>query len=198
MLASLPLRLARAAAFAVVCLGLAVLAHVFAGGSVPVPSVLSGFALSFAAALALAARERGFWTVAGLLTAVQVVLHLQFTASHGAADLLPALEPLAPGCLDLLPGASAHGHAGSGLVPGLGMLVLHSFAVVLTALWLARGEAALWALLRRLAVRLRLVWPAPLVVSAWPSAPHREPGILRSAVLRHSVSGRAPPLLSIA
>lgn len=180
MLASLPFRLARAAAFAVVCVGLAVLAHVFAGGAVPVSSALFGFALSFAAALALAGRERGFWTVAGLLTSVQVVLHLQFTASH-VADLVPQ---------------ASHGHAGSGLVPGLGMLVLHSFAVVLTALWLARGEAALWALLRRLAVRLRLVWPAPLVVPAWPAVPHREPGLLRSAVLRHSVSGRAPPLLS--
>ena len=59
--------------------------------------------------------------------------------------------------------AVAHAvHASGGLVPGLGMLVAHSWATVLTALWLARGEALLWALLRRLAVRLLAVSLPPV------------------------------------
>jgi hypothetical protein len=34
------------------------------------------------------------------------------------------------------------------VVPGVGMLAAHGLATVMTALWLARGEAALWSLLR--------------------------------------------------
>lgn len=180
MPASLPFRLLRATAFAAVCAGLGVLAHVFGGGMVAPPWVAAAFALAFCAAAALSGRERGIGTVLALLAGLQVLLHLMFTFAHDAPSMATP---------------QAHGH--SGLVPGLGMLVVHAWAVALTALWLARGEGLLWALLRRLAVRLSLVWPEPVAVP-FHAAPHREPALLRSAVLRHCLAGRAPPSLSIA
>ncbi|MFC6538996.1 hypothetical protein ACFQES_19785 [Nonomuraea salmonea] len=73
------------------------------------------------------------------------------------------------------------------------MLITHGWAVGLTALWLARGEAALWGLLRRLAIRLLVLW-LPLLVTPFFTPPATtEPLILRSAVLRYVVSRRGPP-----
>lgn len=181
MPAALPFRLARAAVFAVVCTGLGVLAHVFGGGAVSAPVAGAGLVLAFSAAFTASGRERGFCAVLALLAGLQLLLHLLFTFAHAAGPLDPVHV------------AGGHGH--SGLVPGLGMLVMHGWAVALTAVWLARGEGLLWALLRRLAVRLRLVWPAAVEVP-FHAARHREPALLRSAVLRHSLSGRAPPSLS--
>ncbi|MFI6480818.1 MFS transporter [Nonomuraea sp. NPDC050663] len=172
---SLPFRLARAFAFAAVSTVLGVLAHSFAGGTVAPVTLLAAVALSLATSVPAAGRERGTGFTMAALAAQQAVVHLLFSLSHDAAAV------------------GAHGH--SGLVPGLGMLVMHGWAVALTALWLARGEAALWALLRRLAVRLSLVFPAPIEVP-FHAAPHAEPLPPRSALLRHAVSGRAPPCFS--
>ncbi|GAA4935547.1 hypothetical protein GCM10023334_044140 [Nonomuraea thailandensis] len=172
---TLPFRLARTAVFAVVCLGLGVAAHVLGGASVPVPAMAAALGLAFAAAYPLSGRERSFAAILSLLAGLQVILHLLFSLSHAAS-----------------PHALA-GHLHSGLVPDLGMLVAHGWAVGMSALWLARGEAALWGLLRRLAVRL-LVIRLPLLTTPF-STPlcTTEPPVLRSAVLRHVVSRRGPP-----
>ncbi|HEX8009259.1 MAG TPA: MFS transporter, partial [Trebonia sp.] len=66
----MPFRIARAAVFAVVCLGLSALAHVFGGGSVPVPGLIGGLGLAFAAAFPLSGRERTFGVILGLLAGV--------------------------------------------------------------------------------------------------------------------------------
>ncbi|MEV4167937.1 MFS transporter [Nonomuraea sp. NPDC049709] len=172
---AVPFRLARTAVFAVVCLGLGVAAHLLGGASVPAPAMVAASGLAFAAAYPLAGRERSLAVILPLLAGVQVVLHLLFSLSHAASPRMPA------------------SHLHSGLVPGLGMLVAHGLAVGLTALWLARGEAALWALLRRLAVRL-LVIRLPLLTTPFStSLGTTEPPVLRSAVLRHVVSRRGPP-----
>ncbi len=177
MPATLPFRLARAAAFAAVCLGLSVMAHVLAGGSVSVPTATVALALAFAAALAVSGCERTLAVILPVLAGAQAGLHVLFSLAHAASP------------------AEMIGHVHSGLLPGLGMLVAHGWAVGLTALWLARGEAVLWALLRRLGVRLRRV----LVVVVTPAytsfltAGAIEPGVLRPAVLRHVVSRRGPP-----
>ncbi|MEV0587167.1 MFS transporter [Nonomuraea sp. NPDC050310] len=178
---SLPFRLVRATAFAAVSTGLGLLAHLFAapGGSpIAPPAVLAGAAGCLAAAFCTAGRERGLGATLALMAGSQVLLHLLLSLSHEGAVL------------------AAGGHPHAGLVPGLGMLVMHGWAVALTALWLARGEALLWALLRRLAVRLRLTLPVALAVPSWARAPHPAPRVLRSAVLRHAISGRAPPVFS--
>ncbi|TDE47859.1 MFS transporter [Nonomuraea mesophila] len=170
-----PLRLARTTVFAVVCLGLGAAAHVLGGASVPAPAMAGGLAVAFAAAYALAGRERSFTMILSLLTALQIVLHVLFSLSHPATPHVMA------------------GHVHAPLVPGLGMLVAHAWAVAMTALWLARGEAALWSLLRRLVVRLLVIWlpllTTPFSTPLWTA----EPRVLRPALLRHVVSRRGPP-----
>ncbi|WP_084958605.1 hypothetical protein [Thermoactinospora rubra] len=175
MPASVPFRLARAAAFAAVCTVLGLLAHRFGGGDVGLPVAAAAFAASWLAAVPAAARERGYPATVALLAVLQAVLHLLFSLAHAA-------EPTA-----------LSGHAHAGLVPGLGMLAAHGWAVALTALWLARGEAALWSLVRRMLVRLSLVWPEPPPVPFY-AVPAPEPNIPRPALLRHTVNGRAPPV----
>ncbi|MEV7013359.1 MFS transporter [Streptosporangium sp. NPDC051022] len=175
--ATMPFRLARAAAFATACLGLSVMAHVLAGGTVSAPSAAGALALAFTAALAVSGRERTPAAILPLLTGLQAGLHVLFSLAHAASP------------------AQGAGHAHSGLLPGLGMLIMHGWAVGLTSLWLARGEAALWALLRRLGARLYrvlIVYTAPPYTSLLSPGPI-EPKPLRSAVLRHAVSRRGPP-----
>ncbi|MFI6506381.1 MFS transporter [Streptosporangium sp. NPDC050855] len=175
--ADMTFRSARAAVFAVVCLGLSVGAHVLAGGSVSAPGAAAALAVAFATALAVSGRERTTVTILPLLAGVQAVLHVLFSLAHATSP------------------AEVMGHVHSGLLPGLGMLVAHGWAVGLTGLWMARGEAALWALLRRLGVRLRrvlIVFVTPVHVP-FPATGTAEPGVLRSAVLRHAVSRRGPP-----
>ncbi|MER6581029.1 MFS transporter [Nonomuraea sp. NPDC001023] len=182
MTASLPFRLARAAVFAVVCVALGVLAHLFGGGSVTGPVVAGGLLLAFGGGVVASARERTLAVILPLLAGMQVVLHVLFSLSH-AADAYAAL---------------VHGH--SGLVPGVGMLVTHAGATGLIALWLARGEAALWGLLHRLAARLCRVLLAllprplgqPVVVVTAP-----EPERLRSAVPAHAAPTRGPPCTQV-
>ncbi len=177
--AALPFRVVRAAAFAVVCLGLSMGAHVLAGGMLSGRSVGLGLAVAFAAAAPLSGRERTLRTILPLLAGVQVVLHLLF--SRAPAALI------------------SHAHAGhvsyGGLTPSLGMLIAHAWAAGLTAIWLARGEAALWRLVRGLAVRLVRLLVAPLVPGYAPPvmarADRERP--LRSALPRHVISRRGPP-----
>ncbi|MFC5819652.1 MFS transporter [Nonomuraea harbinensis] len=177
MPSSLPFRLARTAVFAVVCLSLGMVAHSLAGGSVPGPAMVAGFFVAAGGAYPLAGRERGPRAILALLGGLQLVLHVMFSLSH-------AVSPAA--------GAAHAAHASAGLAPDLGMLVAHGWAVGLTALWLARGEAALWGLLRRLATRLVTVL-LPVPATPFVELPHAEPPVLRSAILRHAVSGRGPP-----
>ncbi|MFC4589905.1 MFS transporter [Sphaerisporangium corydalis] len=153
------------------------------GGAVSERAMACGLAVAFLAALPATSRERGLGAIMLLLGAAQVALHLLFSTA-------PHLPPLAV--------TGAHEH--SGLVPGIGMLLTHGWAASLTALWLSRGEAMLWATLRRLAARLVL-----LLTSPGPDCPARvrrrveSPAlaVLRSVLLRHVISGRAPPTTSL-
>jgi hypothetical protein len=183
MSSALPFRLARAAVFAVACAGLSMAAHASAGGPLCALGVAGGLGMSFTAAFALAGRERSLRVILPLLAVLQVALHLQFSLMHAA--MAPAQHV-------------AHAHAG--LVPGLGMVIAHGWAVVLTALWLARGEALLWGVLRRLGVRLSWLlvrWATP-ASPARPPTPAPEPLVLRPALLRHLVIRRGPPPLAAA
>jgi hypothetical protein len=173
----MPFRLIRTAAFAAVSLGLAMTAHVIAGGSVPGPAMAAGFALAFGAAWPLAGRERGTPAILALLTSQQLAMHMLFAAAHDSHPIT---------------GVAHMVHSSGGLVPDLGMLVAHGWAIALTALCLARGEAALWGLLRRLGVRLIAVL-LPLPATPFLRLPYAEPPVMRSALLRHAVTGRGPP-----
>ncbi|MBF8187482.1 MFS transporter [Nonomuraea sp. K274] len=176
--AATPLRAARAAVFAVVAFTLGGLAHVFAGGVVPFESAVTAIAVCFVPAFLLAGRERSLPVIVVTLAATQAALHLLFSATDVIAEAA---------------GHAEHPHIG--LVPSLGMLIMHGWAIALTALWMSHGETLLWSLLRRLAVRLRIVQ----VLSADPiahepaRAPFREPAVLRSALLAHELCRRGPP-----
>lgn len=164
-------------AFAVVCLGLSVVAHVFGGGTVSAEHAMAGLVLAFAVAVPATGRERTTAVILPLLGGAQVALHLLFaTAPTAPTEILPQLHS----CLD----------------PAFGMLVMHGWATVVTALWLAKGEALLWGLLRQLGARLiRLIvdWSNELFAEPFPTLGAPEVGVLRSALLRYTASRRGPP-----
>ncbi|MEV0349852.1 MFS transporter [Nonomuraea sp. NPDC050680] len=170
----LPLRLARSALFAAVCVTLAALAHWFADGTLPGPGHLAlGAGLVTAGAAALAGRERAPVPIAVLLGSAQVLLHALFSWHAAPAPMPPGHRP----------------------ATDIGMVLCHLTATLVTGWWLARGETALWALLRRLAVRLLLVLPSCPVYPLTPPAPaYRSPGGPYDSVLRHAVVRRGPPL----
>ncbi|MER6945370.1 MFS transporter [Nonomuraea sp. NPDC000554] len=179
MLAAPLLRLARAAAFATVCVALGVLAHVFAGGTVSAETATWGLGLSLLAALPATRRERGLPVILPLLAAVQAGMHVIFAA----VDATPPGEAVVQ-----------HLHCAA---PDFGMTVLHGAAVTLTAVWLAKGEAGVWAILRLLGARIsRLIvaWPEPEPAAGRHPVP-AFPDVLRlrSAMLRSAVSRRGPP-----
>ncbi|MFB9526726.1 MFS transporter [Nonomuraea roseola] len=193
MRANLPLRLTRAAAFSAVCVLLAALGHVVAGGDGPPMWALGlGGGTVMALALALSGRERSTSTINLTLLGLQAGLHELFAPEGGGAVL-----------------TLAHGHGaglgsalGSGLGPrlgeDLGMLLAHLTATLITGWWLARGEAALWSLLRRLGHRLVGLLPAPTTISILQAPVRVIPRVAgRRAVLRHIVSRRGPPLPAV-
>ncbi|MEV0621920.1 hypothetical protein AB0I81_51975 [Nonomuraea sp. NPDC050404] len=181
--AATPLRVLRAVVFAVVASCLGGLAHVVAGGVVPLESAVPAFAICLAPAYLLAGRERGLGAIVAALTATQAALHLMFSAT------------------DLIAEAAGHPqHAHLGLMPSAGMLVMHAWAIALSALWLSHGETLLWSLLRSLAVRLRVVLlalPGPGAHAPVP-APFRQPEIPRPAPLEHEQPRRGPPAAAYA
>lgn len=179
MSAMIPLRALRAAVFAMVSVMLGIGAHRCAGGSVSGLATLAAWGTSFFPAYFLAGRERSATVIISALAATQAVLHVLFSLAH-------TIEPVV---------AHDHGHVHSGMMPGLGMLLMHGWAVALTALWLSRGEAALWALLRRLAVRLIVTFAAPLdpVHESTVVSPVERHIVLRSALLGHEMGRRGPP-----
>ncbi|GAB1822721.1 MFS transporter [Herbidospora sp. RD11066] len=175
--ASTPFRVARATAFAAVSVVLSVGAHAWAGGSTTATAVLVALTLAFLVGFALAGRERSAQVIFPALAGCQAALHLMFSYAH-------AVEPMTAG----------HHHT-STLLPSLSMLVTHVWAAGVTALWLSRGEAVLWALLRRIEVRLLLLLRVALEPGhpqlALPAADRVV--IPASASLRHEISRRGPP-----
>lgn len=171
MHARLPLRFARSAAFAAVGVALAALAHTLAGGSGPAPGVFGlGFAGVLVLGLVLSGRERSPATINVTLVGAQLALHYAFGATP----------------------APAGGHE-QGLGQDLGMLLAHLVATLITGWWLARGESALWSLLR--GVGRRFVPLTPVAVPSVRRAPHfyqRTVPICPAVSL--TVSRRGPPL----
>lgn len=184
MRARLPLRLTRTAAFSAVCVTLAALGHLAAGGSGPEPwAVAAGGATVMAVVAALAGRERSATTIGVTLSGLQLFLHELFAFDDPSGISL-----------------AIHAHGGR-LGENLGMIIAHLTATLITGWWLSRGEAALWALLRatgqRLGAALRLL-PLPSI----PTPPRTAPPAVAPApavgrLLRHTVSRRGPPLPAV-
>ncbi|GAA0385651.1 hypothetical protein Acor_81770 [Acrocarpospora corrugata] len=177
MPAALPFRVIRATAFAVVCAGLAAVAHALGGAGLSAGDFPAGLVISFAAAMPLTSRERSLKLIMLFLAGVQLVLHLLFTV----------LEAPASGMVV--------GHVHAELTSGIGMLLVHTWSIVLTAMWLAKGEALLWTLLRTAGARL------PHVLALLVALPSLPPVLFvgtdaRSVPSRHrtdAISRRGPP-----
>ncbi|WP_327085070.1 MFS transporter [Nonomuraea sp. NBC_01738] len=173
------LRLARSAAFAAVGVSLAALAHSAAGGPWPaLPVFCAGFAGLMTLGGALSGRERSPVVVNAALVAGQLALHTAFSVT----------APVPPGAIDALAGPD------HGLGQSTGMLLAHLAATVMTGWWLARGEAALFALLRRLGRRLRLATALPVFRVRHAAAHFYLLFPPLSPAVEHTVSRRGPPL----
>ncbi|WP_254705536.1 hypothetical protein [Streptomyces vilmorinianum] len=153
----------------------------------PAGSLALAFAVTGGLAWLAGGRRRGAYAISGGLAAVQTVLHLIFSAggsSHEAMDHA-AMDHT----------AAAHSSTG--------MLAAHLLAALLCGLWLARGEAALFALARTVGTLAFTPLRLFLTVVRVPELPHparpRRPHIrrLHGVVLAHTLSRRGPPRLSV-
>ncbi|WKX73796.1 hypothetical protein [Streptomyces sp. XD-27] len=211
-----PVRLVRAALFAAVCVLLAAVGHAATSGHhIPPSALLAAFGVTGATAWLAGGRRRGVLAIGGGLLAVQGGVHLIFAGGQGAvtqgahathgAHARHAAEHAArhathpPDPAILADRAeSAMGATGYG---STAMLTVHLLAALLCALWLWRGEAAFFQLLR--CVRALAFTPLSLAMAAirpWATAPSVPPparytgdGRLRSALLGHALSRRGPP-----
>ncbi|KQQ80922.1 hypothetical protein [Arthrobacter sp. Leaf137] len=186
-----PFRLLRTAALAGSILSLAAAAHVGAGGHLPPAPLLSACLALLVLGVTAVTRWKLKAPVLGLVLAGgQGLLHSLLSTLSPAAAGTSAVRPVFTGTHRhtligsgaLLPvGQDAHPHPAWDLGPA--MFTAHLAATVLTALLLAKGEAALWAL----AAWLRpILFLAPVtfvpVLAPLVSAPRRAP-VLRWIML---------------
>ncbi|WP_246239822.1 YcnI family protein [Acrocarpospora corrugata] len=167
------MRLLRSAAFTAVCVVLAALGHWFAGGASPgIGTALVSAGAVMTVTVVLAGRERSPAVVVGLLVAAQLILHELFAA--------PAGPP--------------HAHV---LSVDVGMLLCHGVAAAITGWVLARGETALWSVVR---LRRRPPVPDP-AIRACPTrnaTTGRDAGVPPRAAVRSSAPVRRPAAWSSA
>ncbi|ROO90416.1 hypothetical protein EDD29_8141 [Actinocorallia herbida] len=166
-----PYRLARAAAFAAVCVSLTLAGHWAASGDPIDPwTIAAAFLGVTGVAHLLAGHERGLPLILGALLGGQFALHSLLATDHHS--------PLTG------PDGSVNGR----------MMAAHATAALLSAVWLRRGERAFWALARRLVPPLLFI-PARVPAPVAPGRPgHPEPQARpKTALLRHSLVLRGPP-----
>ena len=183
-----PVRLVRAGILGAVAFLLAAGAHLAGGGGLPGLPVLVFLALMTAPILLwVTARRCRLPRVLTALGVEQVLLHAAFSVTTGAAACGDAARVTATGhhtvAMTVVP-CHLVGPSGAGPMPAGGlssgvmahamgswpMLVAHVVATLLTAVVLARGEAALWALADRVVPR-SVPFVAPLRVEAHLVAP---------------------------
>lgn len=190
----------RAAVFAAVCTLLAVAAHrLMSDSDIPVIALAFGAAAVFCfARIAAALGERGLATIGLLVGGSQIGLHVLFQAAQ--ASSLPAGMTSMSG----MPGMPGKENA-------TGMTIAHVLAALVTAWWLRRGEAALFAVVRRAGTagavlgaswRLLAEWAAGVrpIGSAGPARSVAGVELRRSAVARvllFTVIRRGPPAAAV-
>ncbi|MFP3990884.1 hypothetical protein U9R90_26130 [Streptomyces sp. E11-3] len=202
-----PMRALRAALFAAVCVTLAGVGHSsMSGHALPIGSLLAAFGVTLGVAWLAGGRRRGAWSIGGVLLGAQGALHLIFSMGQAhAASHAPPHGARHHGD-DGVPGAHGDYAAQSTAVDTMGhastgMLAAHLLAAVVCALWLARGEAAFFGLLRALRTLARTPLRLLLAVVRVPSVPGpvrmprpgRGGARPRIADLAHVVSRRGPP-----
>ncbi|MDX2295690.1 MULTISPECIES: hypothetical protein [Streptomyces] len=165
-------------------------------------TLLTALAATGAVAWCAAGRRRGPVACAGATLAAQGVLHLAFslTGAH-----TPAATPPHTGHLAHMPQPAGAAPAPDALTDGgAGMLAAHLLAALLCGLWLARGEAAFFALAEAALTPLRHLLAVPLGPAGAPADPRRPVRRPRRdarrphvVVLAHVLSRRGPPRPSV-
>lgn len=197
MMTSAPFRLMRTALIGSIILGLAAGGHLAGGGNLPTPAILTALCALTILPVAVLTRTRlSLPVLAGLLGTGQLCLHWAFCGLSGASPAAPLQSghaghvPLAPAPDTMSAISSTHAAASDWQ-----MLVAHTVATLGTALVLARGEQALWAL---------AAWLRPLIQLPAPTATHplRTPAPCTTPTVRPRAlpalllpSRRGPPAL---
>ncbi|GAA2042444.1 hypothetical protein GCM10009800_31270 [Nocardiopsis rhodophaea] len=175
--------------FACVSTGLSAGGHAAAAGHDVAPAGLAaGFLTVLALAWSAAGRERGFAEILAAMLCSQLAFHLIFsvaTPGTAAADA-----------------GGHHSHAvAAGPTEGMspGMVAAHLAAAIISAGWLRRGEAAAFALVRRIATAVLTILRFPRATAApimgAPAPPPRGPArSARTDLLRHTLVQRGPPV----
>lgn len=203
------LRALRAALFAALCVTLSATSHILLSHApLPFPMVAGAFAGVFAAAYALAGRERGFWPIAAVLVPLELTVDTWFNAGQHTC-YGPAGGPVTGSWRSLNEALACHGGSvggspadtGTGIPQGLTanpwlLLAAHLAVGLLVSLVLRYAEALLHRTVRAVfrpllfalatltgAARRR---PAPRVRRATGAAP-------ALPLLLHSVVRRGPP-----
>jgi MYXO-CTERM domain-containing protein len=164
-------RLARVVGLGIAAYGLAVGAHVSAGGGWPGwPVSVMLAALLGVLGVAFTTRRRRLPAVFGVLTAAQAALHVLLSLLDVPASSCSAVavgHHAATSCDPSVPTTGSVAMA----MPSLPMLVAHVAATAATAWVLARGEAWLWRTLRGI---LAAPVPAPITAAPRVWVLHRE------------------------
>ncbi|MER7346706.1 hypothetical protein ABT390_15050 [Streptomyces aurantiacus] len=219
------IRVVRAALFTALVVMLSAASHILLSGApLPLTTCLAVTAVVYAVAYALAGRERGFGRIAALLIPLELAADTVFTSGqhvcYGQAGG-PVTGPLRSFGVDVLCGggsvgsplarmAGGEGHGAAALLadggPATAWLLLgaHVGVGLLAAVWLARGERAIAALLRATAAAtFRPLLIAVAVVSARIAPARRLPRPVRrtpaarSRLLVHFVGRRGPPCSAV-
>ncbi|WP_328321753.1 hypothetical protein [Streptomyces sp. NBC_00388] len=213
------LRAVRAALFTALVVTLSTASHVLLS-RVPLPPVtVAALACAvFAAAFALAGRERGFGAIAGVLIPLELAADTVFTTGqhlcYGASGG-PVAGALRSVGVDVLCGGQVGTPLASMTGPGKGAMTLpdspapalpwlllgaHVAVGLLAALWLRRGESALASVARSVgALAFRPLLVAVAVAGAFRASvrcaalPVHRPRASRTLLLAHSVGLRGPP-----
>jgi hypothetical protein len=209
------LAVARALVFTLLTVVLSSGSHVLlTDAPLPWPTILAAGAASFALALLLGRRERGYAAIAALLIPLELALDTLFTdgqaTCYRATDGGPVLGPWhSVNTFVFCGGTAAHTASVPAAAAWLPWLVLaaHLLIGLAAAWWLRRGEAAAFALLRATgaavqcaAAPLRRALRLLLAVLADPASrplPPRRPLPRTDApaapLLRHTLARRGPP-----
>ena len=189
------LRLPRAGAVALTVLTLAAGAHLAAGGQLPtLPITMALAAVVGLSAVLLAGLKMTAPLLTAYLSGSQLALHLAFSTlsnsvpsgsamSHHGLSSASASSPV-PEC------AASHPHLAA--VAGSFMTFGHVVATLGTALLLARGDAALWALAAWLRPLIGPIVPA-IIPPEFRDPPGTERGVVVGARVPVQVVVRGPP-----
>ncbi|MDQ0029191.1 hypothetical protein [Arthrobacter bambusae] len=160
---SAPFRFLRTSLIGSIILGLAAGGHLAGGGNLPAPAILTALCALTILPVAILTRYRlSVPVLAGLLGAGQLCLHWAFCALSGASSA-SRLQSGHAGHVVFVPAADTLSAASTHVAASdWQMLAAHTVATLGTALVLARGEQALWALAAWLRPLIQL--PAPTAI----------------------------------